>query len=458
MIKLGKVLIVSAIALSGGAGWPLTPLAQAQDSAAVAQPDEQQRKLEARVVELERQLRELTEKMSVAPVAAQPVASSPVTKGAADAPGFQLKPITPNAVAGTRFLYSGFVKLDGMWSDYQDGEIADGSIGRDFYLPATIPIGGASEGVDFDSHIKQSRFILGTDTDLSGGGLLSTRLELDLYGSALGDERATNTYGVQVRHAYIQYGRWLIGQTWSNFMDAGALPETADFIGPTDGTVFVREPMVRYTLGTWSFSAENPETTITPFGGGTRIAADDNNIPDLTAAYTWKIGNGYLRAAALVRQLKYETTGAAASDDTSEGGALSLAGKFNFGPHDLRFAITGGEGIGRYLGVNFANDAVLTANGELETISGWAAFAAWRQVWNDRVRSTLMVSSSDYDNDASLTGGGANKSSWSWAINTFYSPVARLDLGIELRFAEREIESGVSGSMRRLHATAKYSF
>lgn len=449
MIKLGKVLIVSAIATGGMAGWPLTLQAQAADP----QPDEQQRKLEARVQELERQLRELTEKMSGPSAVANAIA-----KPAADAPGFQVKPITPNATPGTRFLYSGFVKLDALWSDYQDGEIADGSIGRDFYLPATIPVGGVGEDVDFDSHIKQSRFILGTDTDVSGGGLLSTRLEFDLYGSALGDERATNTYGVLIRQAYIQYGRWLVGQTWTNFMDVATLPETADYIGPTDGTVFVREPMVRYTVGNWSFSAENPETTLTPFGGGTRIASDDNNIPDLTAAYTWKVGNGYLRAAALVRQLKYETTGAGAVDDTAEGGALSLAGKFNFGPHDLRFSVTGGEGLGRYVGVNFSNDAVLRAGGELEAISGWAAFAAWRQVWNSQVRSTLMLSASEYDNDVLLTGGAANKSSWSWAVNTFYSPLAKLDLGIELRVAEREVENGASGSMRRVQAVARYAF
>ncbi|MDY6944742.1 MAG: DcaP family trimeric outer membrane transporter [Pseudomonadota bacterium] len=449
MIKLRKVLITSAMAGIGVAGWPLALQAQPAE----AQPDEQQRRLEARVQELERQLRELTEKMSGPPLAATAVA-----KPAGDAPGFQVRPITPNAVPGTRFSYSGFVKFDSMWSDYQDGEIADGSIGRDFYLPSTIPVGGVSEGVDYDSHVKQSRFIFGTDTDLSGGGSLSSRFEVDLYGSALGDERATNTYGVLLRHAYIQYRQWLIGQTWSNFMDAATLPETADYIGPTDGTPFVREPMVRYTLGAWSFSAENPETTITPFGGGTRIASDDNNIPDLTAAYTWKLGTGYLRAAALVRQLKYQTTGAGASNDSTEGAALSLAGKFNFGPHDLRFSVTGGDGLGRYVGVNFVNDAVLTATGELETISGWAGFAAWRQVWNDRVRSTLMVSASEYDNDVLLTGGAANKSSWSWAINTFYTPTPKLDLGVELRFAEREIESGASGSMRRLQAVARYAF
>ncbi|HWK49707.1 MAG TPA: DcaP family trimeric outer membrane transporter [Steroidobacter sp.] len=444
MIKLRKVVIVSAIAATGMAG-------SLAARAAEAEADEQQHRLEARIEELERQLRELSEKMSGAP-------ASGVTKATVDLPTVQTRPITPNAIAGTRFLYSGFVKLDALWSDYQDGEMADGSIGRDFYLPSTIPVGGAGEGVDFDSHIKQSRFIFGTDTDLANGGLLSSRLEVDLYGSALGDERATNTYGVQVRHAYFQYGRWLAGQTWSNFMDATTLPETADFIGPTDGTVFVRQPMVRYTLGNWSFSAENPETTITPFRGGTRISSDDNSIPDFTAAYIWKFGNGVLRAAALVRQLKYETTGVGAVNDSTQGAALSLAGKINFGRHDLRFSITGGDGLGRYVGVNFANDAVLTASGELEAISGWAAFAAWRQVWNDKVRSTLMLSASDYDNDVSLTGGSANKSSWSWAINTFYSPLAKLDLGVELRVAEREIESGASGSMRRVQAVARYSF
>ena len=445
MIELRKVLIVSAVASVACA--PLSLRAQAQSEAA----DQQQRRLEARIEELERQLQELRQKVSGPPAAGN--AARP-----ADLPNFQPKPIMVNATSGTRFLYSGFIKLDGMWSDYDDGEIADGSVGRDFYLPATIPVGGVGEGADFDSHVKQSRFIFGTDTDLAGGGVLSSRFEVDLYGSALGDERATNTYGVLLRHAYVQYRNWLVGQTWSNFMDAAALPETADYIGPTDGTVFVREPMVRYTLGNWSFSAENPETTITPFGGGTRIASDDNNIPDLTAAYTWKLGSGYLRAAALLRQLKYETTGAGAVDDTTEGAALSLSGKFNFGPHDLRFAITGGEGLGRYVGVNFNNDAVLTASGELEAISGWAAFAAWRHVWNERLRSTLMLSSSDYDNDVLLTGASANKSSWSWAVNTFYSPVAKLDVGIELRHAEREIESGASGSMRRVQAVARYSF
>ena len=37
-------------------------------------------------------------------------------------------------------------------------------------------------------------------------------------------------------------------------MDAAALPDAVDFVGPTEGTIFVRQAQLRYTKGPWSFS------------------------------------------------------------------------------------------------------------------------------------------------------------------------------------------------------------
>lgn len=382
--------------------------------------------LEARIAQLEKLVSELTGKPVPAPaIPAATTAQAPV-KG----PILQTQAITPNAQPGTRFLFTGYVKLDTLFSQYPNGEIADGTAGRDFYLPATIPVGGAEEDADVDAHVKQSRFIFGTDSSAPDGSPISSRLEVDLFGSALGDERATNTYGVLLRQAYVQTKHWLLGQSWSNFQDVAALPETADFIGPTDGTVFVRQPQVRYINGNLSLSAENPETTVTPFGGGTRISSDDNSVPDLTAAYTFNRSWGYLRTSLLARQLKLETTGAGAIDDSSYGAALSVSGRVNFGPNDLRFMVTGGDAIGRYVGVNFTNDVVVTGSGKLRNISGWAAFAAYRQVWNPLLRSTVMLSASEYDNDIALTGGAANKGSLSLAVNTFYTLAPKLDIGL----------------------------
>ena len=39
-----------------------------------------------------------------------------------------------------------------------------------------------------------------------------------------------------------------------------------------------------------------------------------------------------------------------------------------------------------------------------------------------------------------------------------YSPLPKLDIGAELIWGERSLESGADGELRRLHTTVKYSF
>ena len=63
-----------------------------------------------------------------------------------------------------------------------------------------------------------------------------------------------------------------------------------------------------------------------------------------------------------------------------------------------------------------------------------------------------------YDNDANLTGGWVNKASHSWAINLFYSPLPKWDVGAEFRWAVRELENGEEGKLNRFQLTTKYSF
>lgn len=421
--------------------------------------DARQQALEARVDQLEKQvqalLAELKAQKAAAPAA---VAAAPAPAGKPGAAPIQTTTITPGSPAGTTFTFGGFVKADGMFSKYSDGEIASGSAGRDFYVPGTIPVGGAAESTDYDAHVKNSRLWFGTDTVTDSGAKIGTKFELEFFGGALGDERATNTYGATLRHAYATYDEWLFGQTWSNFQDVSALPDGVDFIGPTDGTVFVRQPQLRYTSGPWSFSIENSETTITPFHGGARITSSDNSVPDLTARYTWKQPWGYLSIAALGRQLKDQTTGSGAVDDSVYTLAGSFSGKINVGKDDVRFMITGGDGIGRYVGLNFANDAVLDSHGELDTISGVAGFAAYRHLISPQWRANLILSGSHYDNDVALTGSAANKSTRSAAVNLIYSPQPKLDVGFEYRYANRELESGADGDMKRFQMMMKYTF
>lgn len=414
---------------------------------------DRERELEARVTELERIVKQLLAEKQATGAAPAAVAATAPAPAPAGPPPIQPTSVVPNALAGTKFFVTGFAKLDALFTETQDGRMPAGP-GRDFYLPGVTPVGNGPSYQELQAHIKQTRVMLGTDTDFQDHKL-GARLEFDLYGSSLGNERITNTYGLQIRHAYLTFDKWLFGQTWSNFQDVATLPESVDFIGNTDGQVFVRQPQLRYTAGGFSVALENPETTYTPFGGGAQQVSDENRLPDLTAAYQWGGRWGHLRVAALGRELRYDVGTDSNAVFTL---AAQLSGKFIVGRDDIRFTLIGGDAIGRYVALNFANDAVLDASGELEAISGLAGSVAWRHVFTPRWRTNLMVAYGEYDNDAALGGAAVNESSLSWAINAFYSPVPKLDLGLEYRYAKRELENGTDGTMGRLQATAKYAF
>jgi hypothetical protein len=428
-------------------------------AAAIAQTAKEQ-ELEKRVAELEKMVQQLVaeKKAAPAPAPATTAAAAPAKPAAAPIQGVS---ITPNAAPNTTFLLTGFVKADALFTNTSDGELPDNSVGRDYYVPSTIPIGGADESTDLNAHVKQSRINFGTDTVLADSTKLSTRFEIDFFGSVTGDQRVSNTYAPVVRHAYVTWHEWLVGQTWSNFMDIATLPEAVDFIGTTDGTTFVRQPQVRYTKGGFSMSAENRETTITPFGGGARITSDDGMMPDLTARYSWKGTWGHFAVAGLLRELAHETTGVNAIDDSAWSGALSLSGKFMIGKDDIRWMMLYGN-LGRYAGLNFANDAIINSRGEVESVDGYGGFIAYRHLWTDKLRSTFTYALQEYDNDTDLTGTtnalSPNKSSDSWTINLFYSPLPKLDIGAEYRMATRELENGVDGDLDRFQLTTKYSF
>lgn len=452
MIRLALMSGVAAIALPG--------VAFAQDPAA----------LEARIAQLEAQLNELksevvaarTQQAAQQQVVAQDIVrieqrvaaappAPPAPPPAAPADGFR--------IGNNTLKFGGFVKADFMASDYDGGDPANGDLLRDFYLPGSIPIGGADESTATDFNARQTRFWLTTE-GLLGGHKVGTRLEMDFQAlPGTGDQRTTSPSNLALRRAFVTVDNWLFGQEWTNFQNIGVLPDTADYIGASEGTVFARQVQVRYTRGPFSISVENPETTVTPFLGATRIIADDSSLPDVTARYAVTRPWGEASIAGIVRQLAYETTGPGAIDSSTLGWGLSAAARVKVGERDdLRVMLSGGEGIGRYVGLNFANDAVLDASGELEAIGLVAGFASYRHIWTPQWRSNLTWSAQSVDNDLSVIGLATNKSAQSLRGNLIWTPLPALDLGAELMFGERELESGASGELTRLQIFAKYGF
>jgi hypothetical protein len=268
-----------------------------------------------------------------------------------------------------------------------------------------------------------------------------------------GNEVITNTYALTLRQAYVSWNNWLAGQTWSNFQDVAALPDTVDFTGPSEGTIFSRQAQLRYTRGAWSFSAENPQTTITPFGGkGARINSSIDVMPDLTARWLTRGDWGHFTVAALLRNFRYD-------GHNESGGALSVSGKFNMGANDdLRYMVSGGAGVGRYLGFALGSDTVLDEEGRLHAMDGYGGFAAWRHAFSPKLRGNLVYSVAVLDNDTAWTGYEVTDMAQSVRANLIYSPFPKLDLGVELSHAQRRLENGEKGDMNRVHTHVKYNF
>lgn len=452
----------AALAL-GAAVCALSPAAALAQSADV---EARIRALEAAVTALQTQL-EAERLRNAQPQTIEPARVEALERRVAEPPpeGFR--------VGNANVRLGGFVKVDGVFSRFNDGPTpaaaGGGTNAREFYVPGATPVGGTGEDWHFNGHAKQTRLTL-TVTPNIEGHRTSAFVEMDFASvpGTTGSQTATNAYSLGLRRAYITYDDWLFGQDWTTFQNTAVLPETTDFIGNTDGTPFVRQPLVRWTHRvnehlTFVAAAENPDTTTNGVGTGpTSTFNDDDFIPDVVLRGNLTLSGGRtLAVAALLRNLSVDNPG---YDESALGWGLSLTGKLPFGAnnrHDIRFGLTGGEGIGRYLGLGFASDAYAiqtTTRSELDPIGVFAGHIAARFQTGPRTRINLGFNYQSVDNVTGLAAASANETAYSAFANLFFSPVAGMDLGVEYRRGYRETFNGLDGTLDRLHFVAKRTF
>jgi hypothetical protein len=429
--------------------------------------------LEARLAQLEAAVAALRGELAAARSA--PVTTTPAPMmAAAPAPANTEKRLAALEIAsaadgfkmgGTHFKLSGFVRVNAAATRYNDGEVPVGGLGKEFYLPQQIPVGGGFSSQDFLIQARQTRFVLNTETPVAEK-MLKSHLEFDfaLSTAPAGAQRATNAFVPTLRRAFLTYGNTLVGQEWSTFQNVGVLPETTDFVGPIEGTVFVRQTMIRQSLPLGpgvqlQLAIENPETETVNRTAPALVDNDDDRFPDLVGRLNVKSGKADLSLAAIGRELRINQNG---FGDTAFGWGVSAAGKISFGPndrHDLRFMATYGDGIGRYLGLGFVADGVFGGKpgDRLETVRNFAGFAALKLGWTDTLRSTVMggYQTSWYPDNVALQN---NQAAWSLAGNLFWTIARNFDAGVEYRHGVRELLNGDSGSMDRVEAAIKYAY
>jgi hypothetical protein len=371
---------------------------------------------------------------------------------------------SPLTQAETQYKFGGYIKFDAIFSQYSDTQRA-GNVGDDFLVPSTIAVGnGSGEGdMVFDSNAKFSRINFKTTTDTDVGDVVSF-IEMDF--NAGNDERLTNQASNGLRHAFLAWNKadgssLTAGQTWSTFFNVGALPEAVDFVGPTSGTIFVRQPQIRYTLpmagGKVMVAAENPSSGFNDDRGSATANSnniDDNTMPDFIGRFDASAGSLSYSAALMLRQIAYND---GTNDESEMGYAVSLSGKYamNNGD-DVKFMLSSGA-LGRYIALNAFRDGGIEADGSIDLNNVTGGFVAYKHMWSPQMRSTVSYAFADADNSDAITSD-ITKSINNIYVNLMYSPTKQLTFGGEYILAERETESGANGDLSRIQFTSKLSF
>lgn len=346
----------------------------------------------------------------------------------------------------------GYVKADGIYTDKDGG-------GKYTYSPSAVPLDSQTGVADntFTMHARQTRLGLFTSTPTEYGKF-NTRIETDFFGSG-GTETYSNSYGLRLRRAYGELGNLLVGQEWSTFIDLASYPETIDFGGPA-GSLFIRQAQIRWTqpfdFGSLQFALENPESTFISKDAAAPSSGSGELLPDLVIRANVDTDFGHFSAAAIGRQLIVDN---GIYNDDVYGGALSVTGAIPLLDKDkLIMQFNYGNALGRYMEAEFADAFINPVTHKIETNAQWGGLASYQHFWLDNLRSTLVYSYAERDNDLSYVEDTVDSKYQSIHANIMWSPINRVNLGLEYIYATREIENGADGDINRFQVGFQYKF
>lgn len=298
----------------------------------------------------------------------------------------------------TEFSVGGFIK--------GNARLVDGNV------PFTNMWTGGGEVNDYDSQRTQFSAQESRVNAKFKDGELTGFTEIDFVGSSQGNGNISNSYSPRLRHAYLNYKDFTVGQTWSTIVNTSAFPETANLGGTLVGEHLVRQALVRYSKNNFQIALENPNTYGTD-ANNDPLSKENDSIPDLIVRYNLSGDWGNISTSMLVRKLSPTDN----DDEITLGG--SVAGKILLGSrNDLRFTLAHGK-LGRYFGTGAAYDVY---RGEVETSTGGSI--AYRHFLTDTIRTNLFYGHTVTDIQE------VNRSHY--GINIFTNLTPKLTTGFEI--------------------------
>lgn len=321
-----------------------------------------------------------------------------------------------------------------------------GSADRLYNQINSVPLKGHNESSDqLKSTLAATRLGLDfktADKDISG------KIEVDFLGA---------NDGLRIRHAYFNYGQWLIGQTWSNFAVPDYMPETIDALGYVGGAV-KRDAQIRYT------HKFNAETQLVTALEDSKDALSNMRIPVLSTRLNQSFADraGILSLRGMVNEKR-----TVADNELAWG--VGLGAKYDISAKTTLKAdyyhVKGDSSLVSWTNQGFTIDA----NKNIMSLNQFDSITVGvTQQFNSQWRGTLgygyMKADENQDYIRYLSDPSkANKTLWQAWANVFYSPKKPLSFGLEYVYGERKAFVAApngqdTGEDNRFNAVAMYNF
>lgn len=144
-------------------------------------------------------------------------------------------------------------------------------LNNDLFVTSEIPTEQITDIKFRRFHLSANQSRIGFSFKFPSAGVNTSAF---VEGDFLSSSRGANTF-FRLRHAYLTFGEFLVGQTWTNFGDVNASPNTLDLEGPNSMPAS-RVAQVRWrrqVTDQWNilFAIEEPRSDYTPLEGASAV-------------------------------------------------------------------------------------------------------------------------------------------------------------------------------------------
>lgn len=314
----------------------------------------------------------------------------------------------------------------------------------------------AAAGPFFNMHVRETRFLFDVREQTDSGRPLKFYLEFDFFDEGL-------KAGVpRLRHAFVKYGKWTVGQTWTNLSDLRIFPFIMDF-SAGDALFGGRSIQVRFEddiIPQWEYglSLEMPTQNgiFDAFDvGGTTTPT----LPTFAARLSNEREDGIIILGAQFMQLRWDGL-KQGPDATDMGWGIVFNGRQKITPRLFAtWHASYNKGITSQILIFAGTDqgAVILPDGnivkeEAITTAIGGGYDLSKSLTFNLAYAYMDRGELDYRPDSTLDRGGMGHANVIWKIDK------NVMTGVEYAWGDIRNLDDATGSAHRLQAMIRYAF